>query len=79
MHIKGHWDIIELNFNNEKTTLLVLKNEIPTTGNASYSQDGYFKFYFYSIDKIVNKQITLTDLSGETSLRRNETNIMKLK
>ena len=79
MHIKGHWDIIELNLNNEKTTLLVLKNEIPTTGNASYPERGYFKFYFYSIDKIINKQITLTDLSGETTVRRNETNIMKLK
>ncbi|MCX6199728.1 MAG: hypothetical protein NTY88_11000 [Bacteroidetes bacterium] len=70
--MKGHWDIIELNIGNELTPILVLKNEVPTTGTVDYPEDRYYKFYLFSIDKITNGQIYITDLSAGAGFRRNK-------
>ncbi len=67
--MKGHWDINELNINNEKTPVLVLKNDNQKTGN-DFSDDNYYKFYLFSIDKIENEQIYLSDLTASHGSRR---------
>jgi len=79
MRMKGHFELIDAGINNEKTTILLLKNETPTTGSASYPEDKYYKFYMFSVDKIINGQIFLTDLSGETVARRNGQYTLKRK
>jgi hypothetical protein len=79
LNLKGHWEIIDLNISNEMNSILVLKNEIPTTGNSAFPEQQYFKYYFYSIDKIVNGEIFITDLSAENTVRRNRQYKLKLK
>ncbi len=72
-NFKGHWDITTLTVNGETIDILLLKNEIPTTGNKSYPEEKYYQFYIFRIDKIENGEIYVTHLSGNDR-RRNEQN-----
>jgi hypothetical protein len=78
-HLKGEWRLIDVPFDTTNSSILVLKNDIPTTGNAMYPERSYYKYYFFLIDRIEEGKIYLTDLSAGFDFNRNLTKPLKEK
>lgn len=65
---EGVWQTKDLYFDNDTTSLLVLKNMF----EKKYDREDYFQYYFFQINELSSDTMKLTDLSG--ALRKNRVN-----